>query len=259
MTYEFIRYEQVGGVAVVTYDHQARRNAWGLPMYREVVAAIETANAEEAVGAIVLTHAGPAFCSGADLKAEPEPPDPVTGRRSNIAMTSMAQDTSWLHLLARSKPTIGAVRGAAIGLGVTQLLALDIRIGGEGSTYAFPFLARATMPELGCTALLPRLVGYGRAVHICLTAASLDARQALEIGLVSQVFPDEQLLPEAMKLAQRIAQMAPLQVKLTRDLLRDNSGEHDPNVFLQRERDAFVALFRAQKRGDPEALARGEI
>src|SRR5690606_9300459 len=117
MTYETIRYETVGKVAVITYDRQERRNAWNAPMYREAVAAIERANADDGVGAIVVTHEGPVYCAGTDFKAKPEPPDPKTGRAPNIAMVSMAQDDSWLHLLARSKPSIGAIRGAAIGLG----------------------------------------------------------------------------------------------------------------------------------------------
>src|SRR4051794_39822302 len=128
--YKTIRYERIGKVAVITYDHQARRNAWSVPMYREVVAAIERANADETAGAIVVTHEGPTYCAGSDFKPPPEI-DPVTGRPINIAMASMALDHSWLHLLARSKPTVCAIRGAAIGLGVTQILPFDIRVGGE--------------------------------------------------------------------------------------------------------------------------------
>ena len=245
--YETIRFEQAGRAAVITYDRQERRNAWNVPMYREIVAAIERANADEGVGAIVITHDGPVFCAGTDFKAAPEPPDPKTGRSPNIAMTSMAQDHSWLHLLARSKPTIGAIRGAALGLGVTQILPFDIRIGGVGSTYAFPFLKLGFMPELGCTALLPRLVGYGRAVQICLTSATLDSAEAERIGLITSVHPDDEVLPRAIEMAQQIAAYPPLQTRLTRDLLRENAGEHDFNVLLQRETDAFITMFKAMK------------
>ncbi|MGE5501158.1 MAG: enoyl-CoA hydratase/isomerase family protein, partial [Ignavibacteriales bacterium] len=84
MTYETLHYEERGSVAVITYDRQERRNAWNVPMYREAVAAIERANAAENIGAIVLTHAGPVFCSGTDFKAAPEPPDSVTGKSPNV-------------------------------------------------------------------------------------------------------------------------------------------------------------------------------
>jgi 2-(1,2-epoxy-1,2-dihydrophenyl)acetyl-CoA isomerase len=216
-------------------------------MYREAVDAIERANGSDDDGAIVVTHEGPVFCSGVDFKAPPEPPDPATGRRPNVAMLSMAQDVSWLHLLARSKPSVAAVRGAAIGLGVTQILPMDIRVGGAASTYAFPFLSLSLMPELGCTALLPRLVGYGRAVDICLTSAKLAAGEAERIGLISRVVPDGEVVEAAVALAEKVAAVPPLQLGLTRKLLRDNAGEHDPNVFLQRETDAFITMFKAAR------------
>ncbi|ACG78938.1 enoyl-CoA hydratase/carnithine racemase [Phenylobacterium zucineum HLK1] len=257
MSYETLRYEERGRVAVITYDRQERRNAWNPPMYREAVAAIERANASADVGAIVITHDGPVFCAGTDFKAEPEPPDPQTGRRPNVATLSMAQDASWLHLLARSKPTIGAIRGAAIGLGVTQILPFDIRIGGASSTYSFPFLSLGLMPELGCTALLPRLVGYGHAVDICLSSAKLSAQEALDIGLITRVAGDDDVVAEAVALGEKLAAAPALQMQLTRELLRENSGEHDANVVLARETEAFVTMFRAAKEAKKKAAAEG--
>lgn len=245
---DIVKYEREGRVAVITYDNQKRRNAWSVPMYRAAVAAIERANGDDAVGAIVITHDGPVYCAGADIKAPPEPPDPVTGRSPNVATLAMAQDQSWLHILERSKPTIGAIRGAAIGLGITQILPFDIRVGGVNSTYGFPFLKLSLMPELGCTALLPRLVGYGRAMQICLTAATLDASEALRIGLITDVIEEDRVLSEAIVIAENIAKLPTLQTNLTRDLIRQNAGESDANVFLQRETDAFIEMFRARKR-----------
>jgi enoyl-CoA hydratase/carnithine racemase len=247
MVYHTLHYEERGRVAVITYDRQERRNAWNVPMYREVVAAIGHANANDAIGAIVLTNAGPVFCSGTDFKADQEPRDPVTGHRPNIATLSMAQDTSWLHLLARSKPTVGAIAGAAIGLGATQILPLDIRIAAESSSYSFPFLSLGTLPELGATALLARLVGYGRAVDICLSSAKLSAAEAREIGLVTRVVPDDALLDAALELGEKLAAVPALQMQLTRGLLLANAGEHDTNIILARETEAFVTMFRSTR------------
>jgi enoyl-CoA hydratase/carnithine racemase len=247
MTFDTIRYEQRGKVALITYDRQARRNAWNVPMYREIVQAVERANAAADVGVIVITNDGPVFCSGSDFKAAPEPVDPATGRSPTIATLSMAQDDSWLHLMARSKPVIAAVHGAAIGAGVTQILAADIRVGGESSSYAFPFLALATLPEIGSTALLSRLVGFGRALDICLSAAKLDAAEALRIGLITRVFADDKLVDEAVALAERIAGFPALQVKLCKELIYANALEGDPNVYLLRETRAFIGLWKAQK------------
>lgn len=247
MLYQSLRYEVRGSVAIITYDRQERRNAWDLAMYREAFAALEAANADPAVGAVVFTHAGPIYCAGTDFKAAPEPKDPVTGIRPNVGTESMAVDDSWLHLLTRSKPTIAAIGGQAIGLGVTQILPMDIRIGGASSTYRFPFLSLGLMPELGCTALLPRLVGYGRAVDLCLSAASVTAQEAERIGLITRVIPDETLLDEAVALGERIAGFPALQVGLTRDLLRTNLLESDVNLVLRRETDAFITMFKTAR------------
>ena len=216
-------------------------------MYREAVAAVERANASASVGAIVITNAGPVFSAGTDFKAPPEPRDPVTGRVVNVATLSMAQDDSWLHLMARSKPVIAAVQGAAIGLGVTHILAADMRVGSRSSTYSFPFLSLGLMPELGATALLPRLVGYGRAVDLCLTAAKIDADEAERIGLITRIFPDETFLDDVVRLVSQIAAYPPLQLRLTKQMFDANATVSDKNAFLQTEVDAFVTMLRARK------------
>jgi 2-(1,2-epoxy-1,2-dihydrophenyl)acetyl-CoA isomerase len=182
------------------------------------------------------------------MKAPPEPRDPVTGRVVNVATLSMAQDDSWLHLMSRSKPVIAAVQGAAVGLGVTQILCADIRVGSRSSSYSFPFVSLGLMPELGATALLPRLVGYGRAVDLCLSAAKIDAEEALRIGLITRVFADDSFLDDVLRLASQIAAYPPLQLRLTKQMFDANATVSDKNVFLQTEVDAFLTMLRAQKK-----------
>jgi enoyl-CoA hydratase/carnithine racemase len=245
--FEMLRYEERGNVALITYDRQERRNALSVPMYREVVAAVERANASETIGAIVITNAGSVFCAGTDFKAPPEPRDPVTGRVVNVATLSMAQDDSWLHLMARSKPVIAAVQGAAIGLGVTHILAVDIRVGSRSSSYSFPFLSLGLMPELGATALLPRLVGFGRAVDLCLTAAKIDAEEAQRIGLITRIFPDESFIDDVIALAAQVAGYPPLHLRLTKEMFDANATAGDKNTLLKTEVDAFVTMLRARK------------
>jgi enoyl-CoA hydratase/carnithine racemase len=243
----YLQYEETDGVAVITYDRPERRNALSVSMYRALVRAIEKANASEAVGAIVVTHTGPVFCAGIDLKAPPEPKDPNTGIRDTVALLGMANDTSWVHLLRRSKPTVAALNGAAIGLGATHILAADIRIGTEKASFSFPFLERGTMPEFGSTALLPRIVGFSAAMEICLTSAHLDARDAMAKGLLSRVTVAESAREEALAIAAKLAQLPQLQVRLTRQLLHDNVSDSDWNAVLRREREAFIAMFRAMR------------
>jgi enoyl-CoA hydratase/carnithine racemase len=254
MTFETLRYRVDDSVAIISYDRQQRRNAWGLAMYREIYRAVVSANADEAVGAIVITHEGDIFCAGTDFKDGPHDKDPVTGIRPNMATESMAVDRSWLHLMAESKPVIAAVRGRAIGAGVTQLLPMDIRIGGEGSSYSFPFVELGFMPELGCTGLLARLVGFGRAMDICLSGATLGAQEAKEIGLISRVVPDQEVLEAALTLARRIANFPAPQVKLTKTLMIENYLEPDVNVILTREVEAFRTILRQARAATNQGL-----
>jgi enoyl-CoA hydratase/carnithine racemase len=242
-----LHYDVTGNVAVITYDRPDRRNALSTATYRALVAAVERANASEDVGAIVLTHTGPVFCAGIDLKAEREPKDPITGIAPTVATLGMANDTSWIHLMRRSKPTVAALNGAAIGLGATHVLATDIRIGTQEASFSFPFLARGTMPEFGFSALLPRIVGLSSAIEICLTSAKLDAQTSLAKGLLNRVTDADHALPEAMELAAQLAAIPFLQLSLTRQMLVDNAAEADWNTVLTRERDAFITVYRAQR------------
>lgn len=247
MTYQTLRYEVRGRVAVITYDRQERRNAWNVPMYREVVAAVEAANADAAVGAIVLTNAGPVFCAGVDFKAAPEEKDPASGVRPNVATLSMAPGDSWIHLLRRSKPTIAAVNGAAIGAGVTQILPADIRVGSRSSSYSVPFTSLGLMPEIGCTALLPQIIGFGRAMDLCLTAGKIDAGEALAIGLITRVFDDATFLDEAVALGERLAGYPAFPLNRTKALVWENAMEGNADRYLARETEAFVELFRQNR------------
>jgi enoyl-CoA hydratase/carnithine racemase len=242
-----LHYEETDGVAVITYDRPERRNALSVGAYRALVAAIEKANTSDAVGAIVITHTGPVFCAGIDLKAAPEPKDPVTGVRDTVAVLGMADDTSWIHLLRRSKPTVAALNGAAVGLGATHILAADLRIGTENASFSFPFLERGTMPEFGCSALLPRIVGFAAAMEICLTSAQLNARDSLAKGLLNRVVSGDSARDAAIELAAKLAKLPQLQVRLTRELMHDNVAEPDWNKVLTREREAFIAMFRAMR------------
>lgn len=242
-----LHYEETDGVAVITYDRPERRNALSVGAYRALVAAVETANTSEAVGAIVITHTGPVFCAGIDLKAAPEPKDPVTGIRDTVAVLGMADETSWIHLLRRSKPTVAALNGAAVGLGATHILAADMRIGTENASFSFPFLERGTMPEFGCSALLPRIVGFAAAMEICLTSAQLNAQDSLAKGLLNRIVSGESARDAAIELAAKLAKLPQLQVRLTRQLMHDNVAEPDWNKVLTREREAFIAMFRAMR------------
>lgn len=246
-----VRYAVHGNVAVVSYDRPARRNAWSVSAVQATIEAIGRANADPQVGAIVLTGEGSTFCAGADLKEEAQY-DAATGRRLTPATFTMGSgDQNWITLLAQSKPIIAAVNGAAVGVGATQVLAADIRLAGESAHFSFPFLRLGAMPECGCTALLPRIVGAGRALDIILRSATVSASEALRIGLVTAVHPDAELRAAAIALAEQIAQLSPMQVKLTKRMFQENACVPDADAAMRTESSAFVELLRTLKQEKP--------
>lgn len=247
MNYELLRYGVEDRVAVISYDRQERRNAWSLAMVREVMAAVRQANADDDVGAIVLTHEGPIFCAGSDVKDGPHPRDPHTGVRPNMATESMAEGDSWPKLISESKPFVAAVDGPAFGAGATQLLSADLRIVGESALFSFPFMEFKAMPELGSTGLLARLIGFGRACEIIYLSKKISAREALDIGLVNEVVPDGVARDRAMEVARQLAAIPPLQFKLTKGLMYANFAEPDPDRMVVNEMAAFRTLLKALK------------
>lgn len=245
MTAQEILIEKRDGVARLSFNRPARRNAWNTQLVRELMAAIREANSDDGVRVIMLTGEGSTYSAGADFKAPPEPKD-ENGRIPNPSTLTMGQgEHNWLKLLIESKPVIAAINGPAIGLGATHALAADIRLAAENATFSFPFLKLGAMPECASTALLGRIVGHGRALDLCLRAREIDAQEAYRIGLVTEVFAAADLQDKAFAVAQSIAALPPLQTKLSKALLWQNAGEHDPDAIMRRESRAFIEMMKA--------------
>jgi len=246
-----VRYAQSGNVAIISYDRQERRNAWSVDCARETIAAIRRANADTDIGAIVLTAEGNTFCGGADRKEDPQY-DPDTGRRLTPATFTMGKgDCNWISLLADSKPMVVAVNGPAVGIGATHTFAADIRVASESASFSFPFLRLGAMPECGSSALLPRLVGAGRALDLMLRCATISAAEALNIGLVTAVYPDKELRAQAIALAQQLAGLPPMQVKLTKRMFLENACASDADTIMRNESKAFIELLKVLKKEKP--------
>jgi 2-(1,2-epoxy-1,2-dihydrophenyl)acetyl-CoA isomerase len=247
-----LRYEQ--GVAIICVDRPEVKNAWDVPTYRSIIAALREANDNDDVGAIVLTATGSIYCAGVDMKAPKEQVDP-TGHRPSVGSLAMARGDGWSQLLASSKPTIAAVNGAAIGLGATHLLPVDIRFAAQSASFRFPFLAVGILPELGSTALLPRLIGEGRARELFLTGREVLADEARAVGLVAEVLPDAGLLDGAIRVAQKIADLPSHLVRTTRQLLIENGDDRDVPSAIEREGRAFVALLKSGLSMGPKKIS----
>ena len=208
--------EQRNHVAIVQLNRPDRLNAWN----NKISAGLDTALAQVAgnrdVRAVVITGNGRAFCAGADLSGGGDTFDP--NRSRDLGDTSEERTPQFLPINV-DKPVIAAINGPAVGVGATYPLLCDIRIASESARLGFVFNRIGMLPELGSHSLLPRIVGFSNAAQLLMGGEIIDARTALSMGLVSQVYPDEELLNQAISLAERLSAAAPVSVAATKRLL----------------------------------------
>ena len=230
MTFEQIRYGAVDGVATVTLNRPERLNAVTSVLLRELIAAFDDADADDAVRAVIVTGAGRAFCAGADLSAGTQTFD--RSRRERPGADGEHRDGGGLVALRiydMKKPVIAAINGPAVGFGVTMTLPMDIRIASSAARMGFVFARRGVVPEACSTWFLPRLVGMQRAAEWVYTGRVFGAEEAQAGGLVSRVVPPEALLPTALALAREIADnTSAVSVALARQMMWKLLGTDHP-------------------------------
>jgi enoyl-CoA hydratase/carnithine racemase len=206
--------ELADGVLTVRLDRPEARNALTDAMVAELRAALERAATDDGVAAVIVTGTGPAFCAGADLSRFDDPPD---GRRFRFESHRL---TELIGLIERvEKPVVAAVNGIAVGLGVQLALACDLRVGGVSARFAFTEGRLGLLPTHGGVARLVKLVGLARARDLLLGSATVDAQQALALGLLTEVVPDENLPEAAIRLVERALERAPESYGLVKRLL----------------------------------------
>jgi 2-(1,2-epoxy-1,2-dihydrophenyl)acetyl-CoA isomerase len=159
MHYEQITFERTGRVGVITLSRPEKLNAWTPRMMAEYRDAIARCNADPEVGAIVMTGAGRAFCAGADIGAVFNAQIEGKGSAGRVERSADAGEDYLTFLRRMPKPTIAAINGAAVGVGITQVLPFDVRIAGRDARIGFFFVRMGLVPELGSSHFLPRLVG----------------------------------------------------------------------------------------------------
>jgi len=239
-TFETLLWERSGSVLTLTLNRPRALNAMTPQMRGELCRALDLADADDAVRAIVFTGSGRAYCAGLDLSAgagafdaarravEEEP-----GRDGGGVLA--------LRLFASTKPLIGAINGAAVGIGASMLLPMDIRIASSEARIGFVFARRGIVPDACASWFLPRVVGISRALEWSLGGRLLSADEALAGGLVRELCPPEQLLARARALAHEIADhAAPVSVALTRQLMWRMLGAEHP-MAAHRLESAFIA------------------
>jgi enoyl-CoA hydratase/carnithine racemase len=209
MDYQQIQYAIDGATAVVTLNRPERMNALTKVLEAELRDATERAGRDDAVRVIVLTGAGRAFCAGMDMdELEMLPPEDIRAEQwmRPYDMNRRADyQTRYSYFPATPKPVISAINGAAAGLGLVMALYSDFRLASSKAVFATAFAKRGLIAEHGIAWILPRIVGHANATDLLLTSRKVDAAQALGMGLVSQVFAPEDLMPEALALARTLS------------------------------------------------------
>ena len=224
MPYDYIDAHQIGGTLIITMDDPPTRNAIGDEMAAEINAEIERLEASPDLRALVLTGADPSFCSGANVKRmnqsnESRQPDPIPPDltpweyldRQWQADADGSSDMDGVRFLPLTlhntqKPTIAAVNGYAMGLGMGIALSCDIRIASENARFSETFIRRGLIPADGSCWQLPRMIGLSDTFILQYTGDPVDAAEAHRLGMVSRVLPHADLMDATMELAARIAQ-----------------------------------------------------
>ena len=207
MPYELLLYSVADRIATITVNRPDKLNALSAALIGELGTAIDQAVADADVAGVILTGAGRAFVAGADISE-------LAGQTPMGAVARARRGQEIFSRFERSpKPTIAAVNGFALGGGCELAMACHLRIAGEFAKFGQPEVKLGIIPGYGGTQRLPRLVGTGRALQLLLTAEVIDAQEALRIGLVNKVVPNDELLPAARTMLTTMLANGPLAVR----------------------------------------------
>ncbi|MFC9972618.1 crotonase/enoyl-CoA hydratase family protein [Spirillospora sp. NPDC127200] len=213
MSYTEIEYRVEDGIATITLNRPHRMNAYTYTMRAEMLDAFDRIDADDEVRVVVVTGAGRAFCAGADLGGgggtfDKDKSQDMFAGEDDVLEDGTPRDgggTVALRIARCLKPVIGAFNGAAVGVGVTMTLPMDVRLASEKAKFGFVFARRGIVTEAASSWFLPRLVGIAQAMEWAATGRVFDAQEALAGGLVSRLYAPDELLPAAYGLAREIA------------------------------------------------------
>jgi enoyl-CoA hydratase/carnithine racemase len=245
MDFEQIRYDVADGLLTITLNRPDRLNAFTETMMNELIAAFDASDADDYVRAVIITGEGRGFCAGADLAGGGETFD----YRARGVTDDVPRDGGGrvvLRIYDSLKPVIAAINGAAVGVGITMTLPMDIRLAATGAKIGFVFARRGVVPEAASSWFLPRLVGISQAMEWVATGRVFDAEEALSGGLVRSVHSADDLLPFANSLGQEIADnAAPVSVAVARRLMWRGLGATHPMAAHRADSRAMFARGQA--------------
>jgi enoyl-CoA hydratase/carnithine racemase len=248
MEFKDTTYDKSERIATITYNRPEKMNAWTPRMFEELRQAIDDAEKDLDIGAIVITGAGRAYCSGADIGGLNRLAEAAeqTGGGAQSASASQAEVDGmgrFAFMLSLKKPIIAAINGPAVGMGFANVLYCDIRIASDRARMGLIFPRRGLAIEFGSSWLLPRIVGLANAVDLALTGRLIDAQEALRMGLVSRVVSDQELLPATRALAAELAnQCSPLGISYVKRFVYQHLYTDLPTALRDEAESAGVML-----------------
>ncbi len=228
MDYEQILSERRDDVMLLTLDRPEKLNAWTPRMTTELVDAIEAADADPGIGAIVLTGAGRGFCAGADISAVFD-----AQIRGDAAAATPTRD--WVEVVRSSKPIVAAVNGPVIGIGLTMILPFDRIVVAEGAKLSLRFVKMGVVPELASSMYLPMRCGWGASSDLMLSGRTIEAAEALTLGLIDEVVTPERLVDAAIERARSYGSNPAPSLRWIKELLSRNANETDATEVQRRE------------------------
>ena len=227
--FETIQCSKTRGILTIFFNRSKSLNSFTHRMMIELIKAVDHAENDDSVRAIIFTGKGRAFCAGADLSKKEETFD-FSKRKDKV--NGIAPDEGGLltlRLFDCKKPLIAAVNGPAVGIGATMQLPMDIRIGSSLARFGFVFSNRGVVPEACSSWFLPRIVGISTALEWCFSGDVFDANQALQAGLIKEITTPEKLMPRAVEIAIELTKKSsPVSIALTRQMMWKMLGADHP-------------------------------
>lgn len=237
--YETILTSLNEGVMTITMNRPDRLNAWTYQMGAELQQALESGNNDNDVDVFIITGAGRGFCAGADIKD-------LFKDQADSGGSDERPARYWVGLVRQSKPIIAAVNGAAVGVGLTQILPCDFIMASPEAKFSARFVKMGVVPELASSYYLVARAGFGLANRMMLTGETIDAQEALRIGLVDELVDSaDNLLNRATELAKQIGENPSRTLGVVKELVTANMAEPDIKAVQRREMAALAEAYKS--------------
>lgn len=243
--YQQISETREGRVVVLTLNRPERLNAWTPVMSGELTAAIEAADADPEVGAVVVTGAGRGFCAGADIEAT------FNAQLEGDAAAAVPQRRrDWVDLVRTTKPILAAVNGVAVGVGLTMILPFDRIVASTAARFSLRFVKMGLVPELASSHFVPARIGFGPTSDLMLSGRMVEAEEAFRLGLVDQLVEPDELLAATLERAAEYAENPARQLRWIKELVTQNAAEADPAVVQRREMARLEECYRSPEHAE---------